>query len=287
MTSENMEFDFGEEPTRFMGFLWAAGFLVLVGAASFAGWYYLIRDEAAPTVSLAQQPVEVSTGQIVSSFVTTGTAEADLSADLSFGTGGTIRSVEVSLGDVVAEGDVIAQLETVDAIAAIASAEANLEIAELQLASLLEGPNSSSQTSAAQSVTNALNSVANAEEQLASAEQALADAYLGPTENALQAADNAITQAESALLGAENQEESAWAGLTFAHNDYCTWYSGSAAALPCNHNGIGSDIPLDESEIVLLTESLIQDGGNNRRSRRLRRQHRPSSLPMASTRAPP
>ena len=80
-----MDFDFEDEPSRLRGPLRLVLAVALIGGAVTAGWYFLIRDEVAETVQRAQQEVRVKSGQLVSSFQTTGSAASGVSADLSSG----------------------------------------------------------------------------------------------------------------------------------------------------------------------------------------------------------
>jgi HlyD family secretion protein len=147
-------------------------------------------------------------------------------ANLSFRAGGPIVELKVHSGDTVEVGDLIAQLDAVDAKLAVAQAEAALAVAQAQLAQLKAGPRAEQIAQAEQAVAQAeaawhgtqaqygqLKAGANAAD-IAAAEAAIAAAFTerkilqdtydkinkigGPVEEQMRARLNAANQAYTA-----------------------------------------------------------------------------------------
>lgn len=114
---------------------------------------------------------------------------------LTFNTSGRLLTLNVAVGDVVQEGDLIASLDDRALQDSVASAEANLAIIEAQLAQQLAPPD-------ATTIANAENAIVQAEISL---EQAIAskNGLFVPSDQA------AIIEAESAVVQARNSWESA------------------------------------------------------------------------------
>ncbi len=114
-------------------------------------------------------------------------------ANLSFRAGGPIVELKVLSGDAVKSGDVIAQLDDVDARLAVAQAEAALVVAQAQLAQLKASPRAEQ--------------VAQAEQAVAQAQAAWqgAQAQYGQLKSGARAAD--IAAAEAAVAQATQQQK--------------------------------------------------------------------------------
>ena len=134
-----------------------------------------------PDASAATQPLPA----VVSA---SGKVLPEQWANLSFRAGGPIVELKVQSGDTVKAGDLIAQLDDVDAKLAVAQAEAALAVAQAQLAQLKAGPRSEQ--------------VAQAEQVVAQAEAAWqgAQAQYGQLKAGANAAD--IAAAEAAIAAA-------------------------------------------------------------------------------------
>ena len=59
--------------------------LLVVGGAAFGAWWYFLRDDSPAAAAAAEQDATVTTGNLVSSFSTTGTANAQLNTKVTFG----------------------------------------------------------------------------------------------------------------------------------------------------------------------------------------------------------
>ncbi|MGD2177590.1 MAG: efflux RND transporter periplasmic adaptor subunit [Anaerolineae bacterium] len=121
---------------------WTTGIIVLVLAAG-GGYFAYTRTYGAQ----AQQPPEptmetatVTQGDIVLTVDGSGELIPADELELSFRTGGRIADVLVEVGDQVAEGDLLARLETDTLERAVAEADVELQIAQLELADVREGP---------------------------------------------------------------------------------------------------------------------------------------------------
>ncbi|MDF1489224.1 efflux RND transporter periplasmic adaptor subunit [Tessaracoccus caeni] len=110
--------------------------VVLAGAGT-GTWYLLSRPtDDAPTAMT--QTITVSPTTLKSTVSATGTLEPAQRADLSFDASSTVTAVEVSVGDTVEEGDVIATIDDASLQAAVTSAKADLDAAEDALDELEE-----------------------------------------------------------------------------------------------------------------------------------------------------
>ena len=109
-------------------------------------------------------------------------------ANLSFRAGGPIIALMVQSGDAVKAGDLIAQLDDVDAKLAVAQAEAALAVAQAQLAQLKAGPR-------AEQVAQAEQVVAQAEAAWRGAQSQYGQLKAGATAADIAAAEAAIAAA--------------------------------------------------------------------------------------------
>jgi len=142
-TTESIRVDTGEltdrgalpSPRRGRKWLWIGVAIALV-VAGVAVWWFMLRAEPATeaTFQQIQQLTEVSTG----TFQTTVTAESTVAAaeseDLSFESAGTVTAVNVEVGDVVQEGDVLATIDSAELEAQLAEAQAEYDDLAAQLA---------------------------------------------------------------------------------------------------------------------------------------------------------
>ncbi len=117
-------------------------------------------------------------------------------ANLSFQMGGPIVKLQVQSGDKVQAGDVIAQLDDVDAKLAVAQAQAALTLAQAQLAQLKAGARS-------EQITQAEQAVAQAEATWQGARAHYGQVRSGPRAAEIAAAEAAVAKAASDLKFAE------------------------------------------------------------------------------------
>jgi HlyD family secretion protein len=145
--------------------------------------------------------VAVSRGAIVASVTGSGSVAAAQSIDLPFQTNGTVVAVLVAEGDAVQAGQVLARLDSRDLELQVASAEAELERARVQLSQTQSGNVKPAEIEAQEAA------VASAQAQLASAQAQLA-ALRNPSADAISSAETAVRQAELTLQ-AERDNSSA------------------------------------------------------------------------------
>lgn len=109
------------------------GLILAVMAAVATGAYLRFRpSEVSAQTSITTARATLGT---ISSYVSgVGNLQPGKSVDLSFGQNGTVRTIDVELGDPVQAGDVLAELETTELELQLRSAEVSLKNAQLNLA---------------------------------------------------------------------------------------------------------------------------------------------------------
>jgi HlyD family secretion protein len=116
---------------------------ILLLSASVGSYFAYTRAnqvEAQDPPEAAMETATVTQGDIVITADGSGELIPARELALSFRTSGVLHEVLVETGDQVAEDDVLARLETDDLERAVAEADVELQIAELELADVREGP---------------------------------------------------------------------------------------------------------------------------------------------------
>ncbi len=165
--------------------------VLLAGGAGFLGWQWWQSQQDAgqeqqqqsPPTRVQIDPVETTTLQDSSRFV--GTLEAEQTANLRAEANGEIRSVFVRPGDIVAQGEPLAQLDRRSLEASLEQAQANINRAESQLAELRAGPRSEQ--------------IEQARARLRQAEADLQDAEAGANPSQIAQAQSRIESAQASL----------------------------------------------------------------------------------------
>jgi len=170
------------------------GLAVLVAVGAYALWAMVLSGGGSSGEET--QTATVQRGSITNTLSTSGVVVAQSTADLSFGQSGRVTAVNVTLGQEVKQGDVLAEMESGELESALATAEVNLASAQAKLDELLDGSSASDLASADQSL---LQAQANYDQ----AEGALEDLLDGPSETELLSAELAVASAESQLAKAE------------------------------------------------------------------------------------
>lgn len=150
---------------------WVA--MPIVAVLALGGYAFLRPDDAtSPTTDQAnEQVVEASLGTVAETVTAEGTVAAAETDELSFTSAGTVTAVNVSAGDTVTAGQVLATLDATELAADLADAEAALAEAEAALADDEDARASDAQIEADEaSVTAAEDRVAEATEALDGAE---------------------------------------------------------------------------------------------------------------------
>ncbi len=150
--------------------MWAYATLgiVLLGLGSWAyfNWWRPYTQTASAETESQTQTAQVRQGNLVVSASGSGTLTAGRTAELSFPVSGTVGSIYVSVGQLVNEGDVLAELADLTALeAAMKSAEVNLLLAQQELETL--------QNSGEENLANARLAVSTAEAALQTAQASL------------------------------------------------------------------------------------------------------------------
>jgi len=119
-------------------------FAVLIAAA---GAYYAYTHWYVPRVAVAEEPAEpefltatVSRGDIVLTASGSGELVPGSSLNVGFRTSGVVDSLLVEVGDRVAAGDLLAELDTASLERSLAQSEVELQIAEIELETTQQGP---------------------------------------------------------------------------------------------------------------------------------------------------
>lgn len=182
----------GEQPARRRRWLWV---LVAAAAIAAAAAYFGTRPPAGPRYVFA----EVVRGPLLVTVTATGTLQPTNQVDVGSEVSGLIAEVLVDFNDTVAEGDVMARLDTATLEARVASARASLAVAE---ASLLQAEATAveAEARAARSTELAernLTSQQNLETDVAAARRAAASVESARAQ--VTAARAALQEAETAL----------------------------------------------------------------------------------------
>jgi len=256
---------------------------VLVAAGAYALWAMVLSDGGSSADET--QTATVERGSITNTLSTSGVAVAQSTAELSFGQSGVVTAVNVTLGQEVKQGDILAEIEPDELESALATAEVNLASAQEKLDELVEGPTESDLASADQSLLQAQANydqaedalddlldgpseaellsaelaVASAESQLAKAEESRTNVY-SASDDAIAAAEEAVEKAEDALADAKHSAANADDSLVSAKISFL-----SAAATYCDTDdhleGICDDlhIPLWQQEVHQLVNSISDE----------------------------
>lgn len=235
--------------------IWLAVLGLLIAAVATGVWWEFLRGGSAATAAV--QTATVSLGDVTKSVSTSGTVAAQSTSNLNFTSTGTgssrITKVNVTLGQQVKQGDVLAELDSTDAQSALASAKLSLGTAQSKLDQLLQGGTASALASADQSVQQAQagydkavrvmqdlqqaadattletaqQAVTTAQAQLQQAKDARAKVDTDKSDS-VKAAQSDVTKAQNALTAAQQSQSnaatsitSAQAALNSAETAYC------------------------------------------------------------------
>lgn len=139
----------------------------------------------------AGEVVTAFVGDLSSGTTATGQVTARHTAQLTLPTNGTVAEVPVQVGDLVAAGDILVQLNTADLERAVANAEQTLIIQEANLITLQAPPSAAD--------------VASSEASLASAQAQLDDLLAGPSEAEITGAAADIDAAQADVAAASTR----------------------------------------------------------------------------------
>jgi HlyD family secretion protein len=196
------------QESRWRGRLITLGVLAALGlVAGILVYAFLFRSEG--TKARPTEDLKVGRATINANLIISGKADAQLISDLSFRTSGRVESVDVKVGDPVHQGDLLASLESADLANSVASAQANLALAQARLTALLEGATDAELAAADQSVQSGQAGVNRADRDLQKLLQ-------GPQQPELTADQQAVVTAETALNQAQRDKTRLLEGPTQA-----------------------------------------------------------------------
>ncbi len=167
---------------------------VAIAAAAYFAW---LQDEDG--VAIVAQPATAELGQVLTTLDTTGTVEAAASGEIAFFSSGEVSTVDVTVGETVVTGQVLATLVDPSALRDLERAEIQLAIAELRLQGLIAPP--------ADDIAAADQARASAQSQADSAERSLSLTLAGPTVTTIGAAELRTAQAQSQVVAARSEVE--------------------------------------------------------------------------------
>jgi HlyD family secretion protein len=176
--------------------------IVLAGGAWF-GYQRFTEMQASAAEEPTYEIVSVERGSINSTVSATGSIEPESQVDLSFRSAGRVAQVLVNVGQPVAEGQLLAQLDTSDLELALEQANVSLQISKAQLQKLETPPSENDLAAAQASVTVAQASVASSEAALASAQASYRQLLAGATPEELAVQEAQVRQAETSVRQAQ------------------------------------------------------------------------------------
>jgi HlyD family secretion protein len=156
--------------------------VALVAAAAVGG--YLRFRTTQVSASEAPTTASVQRGSLSATVAGAGNIRAHQTADLSFGQSGTVKAINVAVGNRVKTGDLLAELDTADLELSLRNAEVGLKNAQDTLAQA-ENPNTEQD-------------ISNARAALASAQAAYDKVAAGASASELTTAQAAVASAQAA-----------------------------------------------------------------------------------------
>jgi multidrug resistance efflux pump len=164
----------------------AIGAVVVVGIGS--GIYYMAATREPVALPAA------ATNSALASVIGSGTVEPAQNPDLAFESGGRVAQVSVAVGDTVAQGQVLAILDTASLSAQRAQAAANLQTQQATLAQLQAGPRQVDIDAKTTAVDQATGALANLRANISTA---IAEAYDQSFSGVAASTDTLFNQANS------------------------------------------------------------------------------------------
>jgi HlyD family secretion protein len=189
-----------------------------ITAVSVGAYLRLHPQDASAATNVAT--ATVTRGTLTATVNTAGNIQAHQQADLSFGQSGTVKAINVEVGERVKAGDVLAELDTADLDLQQRNAQVSLKTAQAQLAQT-ENPNTEQDIADAQakvdSAQAAYDKVAAGASQ---ADLASAKAQLASAQAAYDAAVKSAGTSDSSLTSAAAAFEKARIAVQQAQSDY-------------------------------------------------------------------
>ena len=166
-------------------FIYGFSLLVILLIVLMSGFYFFSSENDSQIISYEEYKIQK--GSIANTLIASGSTQIDKKISLAFGTSGKLNQILVEEGDIVTEGQLLAELDSNDLKNA-------LERQELQLKKLLNYPSEED--------------LKNAEYLVSQAEKSLNDLLEYPTLEQLRTAEELLSQAEANfILAQENFDE--------------------------------------------------------------------------------
>lgn len=257
--------------------IWVLAAVIIVGT----GVFFLVRSQNNDTAAAQEATSDVVTvfiGDLSASASASGQVIPQREATLPLARSGQVMHVNVAVGDVVNEGDVLVELERTALERAVSNAEQSLTIQESNLAKLLAPPNETDLVVAEAAVASAqarLDNLLNgpteaqiaasasnlraAEANVAAASARLSQAQSGGTPDQVIAAQNAVDSAQEAYTTAEERHRAT----------YDCDYNESAGTYDCEGGSAAEEAARVQAQQALADLraaeerlSNLQPGGN-------------------------
>ena len=167
---------------------WILIAVVVVVVLGLGAYLVLGRGDEAASAHAETDTAVAFIGDLAESATASGQVSAAREASLSLALSGKAESVPVTVGDMVATGDVLVQLDTAALERDVSSAEYDLVIAEAQFAELMADPSEAD--------------LASAEAAVRSAQAKLDDLQAGPTAEEIAASEASVKAAQANVWSA-------------------------------------------------------------------------------------
>ncbi|MCB0033132.1 MAG: efflux RND transporter periplasmic adaptor subunit [Anaerolineales bacterium] len=213
--------------------IWVLAAVIIVGT----GVFLLVRGRNNDTAAAQEATSDVVTafiGDLSASASASGQVIPQREATLPLARSGQVMQVNVEVGDVVNEGDVLVELERTALERAVSNAEQSLTIQESNLAKLLAPPNETDLVVAEAAVASAQARLDNLLNGPTEAQIAASASNLRAAEANVAAASARLSQAQSG--GTPDQVIAAQNALDAAQEAYTTAEERHRATYDCDYN---------------------------------------------------
>ncbi len=233
---------------RFAKKRWIYAYIVVIVALIAGGFYYTSSNKASAP---QYETVAASLSNISQAITISGTIQPVTDLELSFGSTGLVKTVNVQPGQSVKSGQLMAALDTTSLQAQLAQDQALLLSDEAKLASDEGGPSPSVQQSSQAQIANDQNA-------LASANQALIDTQAS-NQITLTQAQVAVNQAQTSLT--EDQAALLLNQQSFANLQKLVIPSSTATSAPVTVQATATsyDLPTSQNTISSNQSFLTAD----------------------------